>query len=206
MRTRIKICGITRVEDGLAAAQAGADAIGLVFATKSPRFVSIPQARSIVAALPPYVTVVGLFVDAPADRIRDTLNEVRIDLLQFHGSEEPDGCGNFHRPYVKAIAMREGIDLVAEATRYADAAGLLLDAYVDGEAGGTGQVFDWARIPRNLSRPIIVAGGLTPQNVTDVVRQVRPYAVDVSTGVEISKGIKEGAKIRSFIEAVHKAE
>jgi len=206
MRTRVKICGITRVEDGVAAAAAGADAIGLVFVPKSPRFVSTSRARAIAEAMPPFVTIVGLFVDAVPDRIRETLNEVRIDLLQFHGREEPGDCRGFHRPYVKAVAMHDDVDVVSEAARYADAAGLLLDAYVSGEAGGTGHVFDWKRVPRDLNRPIIVAGGLTPQNVTEVVRQAHPYAVDVSTGVEISKGIKDPGKIRAFIEAVHKAE
>ena len=206
MRTRIKICGITRIEDGVAAAEAGADAIGLVFVPKSPRFVSISRARAITDALPPFVTVVGLFVDAVPDRVRDALNEVRIDLLQFHGREEPGDCRGFQRPYIKAIAMGEQVDVGAEAARFADAAGLLLDAYVSDVAGGSGQVFDWNRIPHDLNRPIIVAGGLTPRNVADVVRLVHPYAVDVSTGVEMSKGIKDPGKIRAFIEAVRNAE
>jgi len=206
MRTRIKICGITRVEDGIAAADAGADAIGLVFVSKSPRFVSTSRARAITDALPPFVTVVGLFVDAVPDRVRDTLNDVRIDLLQFHGHEEPGDCRGFQRSYIKAIAMRDDVDVAAESARFADAAGLLLDAYVAGEPGGTGQKFDWARVPRDLKRPIILAGGLTPANVASAVSEVRPYAVDVSTGVELSKGIKDPKKIRDFIQAVRSAE
>jgi len=206
MRTRVKICGITRVEDGVAAAEAGADAIGLVFVSKSPRLVSISRARAIADALPPFVTVVGLFVDAVPDRVRDALNDVRIDLLQFHGNEEPGDCRGFQRPYIKAIAMRDDVDVVAEVTRFTDAAGLLLDAYVAGKLGGTGQKFDWTRVPPDLKRPIILAGGLSPANVASAVEAVHPYAVDVSTGVELSKGIKDPKKIRAFIQAVRSAE
>ncbi len=199
MRTRVKICGITRVEDALAAAAAGADAIGLVFAEASPRCVSADQARTIAAALPPFVTVVGLFVDAPAARIRELLGRVPLDLLQFHGRETPDQCRGFGRPYIKAIAMQDGVDAADVARRYAGAAGLLFDAFDPQLAGGSGQVFDWARVPYDLDRPVILAGGLTPDNVAAAVRAVRPYAVDVSTGVEQSKGIKDAAKIAAFI-------
>ena len=203
MRTRVKVCGITRVGDALAAAAAGVDAIGLVFAEVSPRHVSIEQARSVCAALPPFVTVVGLFVDTAPARIRAVLGQVPLDLLQFHGGETPEQCRGYGRPYIKAIAMRAGVDLPAEALRYADAAGLLLDAYSPTAAGGTGQVFDWAQAPRDAGLPIVLAGGLTPENVAAAILKVRPYAVDVSSGVEQSKGIKDAAKIVAFMRSVN---
>jgi phosphoribosylanthranilate isomerase len=198
MRIRVKICGITRVEDGLAAAAAGADAIGLVFAD-SPRRVSPEQGRAIVAVLPPYIKVVGLFVDADPGRVRDILGQVPLDLLQFHGRETPDACRGYGRPYVKAIAMKAGVDVVAEVRRYADAAGVLLDAFHPQQAGGSGQTFDWAQVPANVGKPVILAGGLTPENVSEAIKMVRPYAVDVSSGVEQSKGIKDAARVAAFI-------
>jgi phosphoribosylanthranilate isomerase len=199
MRTRVKICGITRVEDALAATAAGADAIGLIFAEASPRCVSADQARAIVAALPPFVTVVGLFVDAPAARIREVLGQVPLDLLQFHGRETPEDCRKFGRPYIKTIHIREDVDVAGTARRYPDAAGILFDAFHPQLAGGSGTRFDWTRVPRDLDRPVILAGGLTPENVAEAVRTVRPYAVDVSSGVESSKGIKDAASIAAFI-------
>lgn len=199
MRTRVKICGITRVEDAVAAAAAGADAIGLVFEAKSPRCVTPAQARAIAAALPPFITVVGLFVDAPAARIREVLGQVPLDLLQFHGSETPEDCRAHGRPYIKAIRMAPQVDVAAEARPYADAAGLLLDTFSTQATGGTGETFDWARVPKRLDRPVILAGGLTPENVAQAIASVRPYAVDVSSGVESSKGIKDAAKIAAFI-------
>lgn len=202
MRTRVKICGITRIEDALAAAQAGADAIGLVFADTSPRRVSFDEAAAICRALPPFVAAVGLFVDADAAQVTQALGRVPLDLLQFHGSETALFCRQFHRPYIKAVSMREGIDVHAEDRAFADAAGLLLDTHVAGVAGGSGRAFDWTRIPRNLARPVVLAGGLTPQNVADAIRQVRPFAVDVSSGVEQTRGIKDARKIAAFIEAV----
>lgn len=201
MRTRVKICGITRIDDGLIAAQAGADAIGLVFAA-SPRQVRPEQARSIAAAMPPFVTVVGLFVDADAEAVRAVLGSVRLDLLQFHGSEVPDFCRQFSKPYIKAVSMREGVNVSATAAAYADAAGLLLDTHSDQVAGGSGRAFDWTRVPAGLSKPVILAGGLNPDNVAEAIRRVRPYAVDVSSGVEQTKGIKDPARVRAFIEAV----
>lgn len=204
MHTRVKICGITRVEDGLAAAAAGADAIGLVFAA-SPRRVTADQACAIVAALPPFLKVVGLFVDAPAASVREVLGRVPLDLLQFHGRETPDDCRIFGRPYIKAISMRDDVDVVGVASRYADAAGLLFDGFHPQLAGGSGQVFDWTRIPRDLDRPVILAGGLTPENVARAIQAARPYAVDVSSGVERDKGIKDAAKIAAFIRHVNEA-
>lgn len=205
MRTRVKICGITRVEDALAAAVFGADAIGLVFSEASPRCVSAKQARTIAAALPPFVSVVGLFVDAPADHIRELLGQAPIDLLQFHGRETPEECRQFGRPYIKAVRMVPDVDIAAEARRYAQAAGLLLDAYDPQLAGGTGATFDWTRVPPDLGKPVILAGGLTPGNVARAIQAVRPYAVDVSSGVEQGKGIKDAAKIAAFIQNVNEA-
>lgn len=184
MRTRVKICGITRPEDGSAAAVAGADAIGLVFYGPSPRCVTVEQAQAICAALPPFVTVTGLFVDAPPEQVSAVLAQVPLDLLQFHGDESPEYCASFGRPWMKALRMREGIDVVAEAIRFRAARGLLLDAYVPGVPGGTGERFDWSRIPATLPLPLVLAGGLAPENVAEAVRQVRPWAVDVSGGVE----------------------
>lgn len=201
MRTRVKICGITRAEDGLAAAAAGADAIGLVFAD-SPRRVTIEQARAIVAALPPFIKVVGLFVDAPESLVGEVLGQVALDLLQFHGRETPEACRRHGRPYIKAIPMKPGVDVVAEVRRYPDAAGVLLDTHHPQLAGGSGQTFDWTRVPAGLGKPLILAGGLTPENVTAAIRAVHPYAVDVSSGVEQSKGIKDAAKIAAFIRNV----
>ncbi len=205
-RTRSKICGITRVEDGLAAAAAGADAIGLVFHGASPRNVEVEQAAAICAALPPFVTTVGLFVDAAAATVYNVLQRVPLDLLQFHGDESAEYCRSFSRPYIKAIRMADGVDLQMAATEYSDARGLLLDTYHKGIAGGTGETFDWARIPADLALPVILAGGLEPENVAAAVRSVHPFAVDVSSGVEAEKGIKDAAKIIAFIRGVNSAD
>jgi phosphoribosylanthranilate isomerase len=202
MRTRVKICGITRIEDALAAAQAGADAIGFVFDPKSPRHVHPDQALKIARALPPFITTVGLFVNPAPDTVEGVLNHVPLDLIQFHGNEKPEQCRRYHRSYIKAIHMKPDVDLREMARRYGDAAGLLLDAYVADAAGGSGQVFDWNRIPPDLGKPVVLAGGLTPENVAEAVRKVRPFAVDVSSGVEMSKGIKDARKISAFIDAV----
>lgn len=205
MRTRVKICGITRIEDAEAAARAGADAIGLVFDPASPRCVDLEQARAIAQAVPPFVTVVGLFVDAAPERVREVLNWVGLDLLQFHGTESPEQCRQYARRYIKAIRMRPEVDLLGEARRYADAAGILLDSFVPGVSGGSGRTFDWTRVPRDLGRPLILAGGLAPHNVAEAIRRVRPYAVDVSSGVERSPGVKDPDKIAAFLEAVRDA-
>lgn len=206
MRTRIKICGITRPEDAVAAVEAGADAIGLVFFDNSPRHVQVEQAGDIVSGLPPFVTVVGLFVDANASFIREVVKQTRIDLLQFHGAEDPQQCASFNRPYIKAIAMRDGVDLHAEVKRYGSAVGLLLDNYTPGLAGGSGKAFAWQRIPSDLEKPVILAGGLTPGNVAAAIRQAQPYAVDVSSGVESLPGIKDRDRINAFVKAVNMKE
>jgi len=204
--TRIKICGITRVQDALTAAHSGADALGLVFYDKSPRHVSLPQAAQLAAAMPPFVTLVGLFVNPAAEYVREVLQQVPLDVLQFHGEEEPAFCAQFGRPYLKAIRVRAGVDLLQCAARYHGAQGLLLDAYVEGTHGGTGASFDWALIPHDLPLPVILSGGLDAGNVARAVEQVRPYAVDVSSGVEATKGIKDEAKVAAFINEVKRAD
>lgn len=202
--TRIKICGITRVEDVLAAAHGGADAIGLVFYEKSPRHVERRQAARLAAAIPPFVTLVGLFVNASTENVRETLRQIPLDVLQFHGEEEPEFCRQFGRPYLKALRVKNGLNLVQCAARYQDAQGLLLDAYIEGTHGGTGIAFDWSLIPQGLPLPVVLSGGLHAGNVTDAIRQVRPWAVDVSSGVESAKGIKDAAKIAAFITEIKK--
>ena len=203
--TRVKICGITRVEDGLACAQLGADAIGLVFYAPSPRHVSVAQARAIMAALPPFITTVGLFVDADPAEVSAVLTQLPLDLLQFHGDESPEYCQGFARPYLKAMRVKPGVDLVQYAAQYAQAKGLLLDAHVEGVAGGTGQSFDWNLIPAHLSLPVVLSGGLHPASVTEAIKRVQPAAVDVSSGVEATKGIKDAAKIAAFMQGVRNA-
>ena len=204
--TRTKICGITRVEDALAAAHAGADAIGLVFVAKSPRHVTPMQAAEIGAALPPFVTRVALFVNPDAAQVEAVLGLARPDVLQFHGEESPQFCRSFGLPYLKAARVRPGVDLLQFATLHADAQGLLLDAWSEGVHGGTGERFDWALIPPDLPRPVVLAGGLHPGNVAEAVRVVGPWAVDVSSGVEAAKGIKDAAKIAAFIKEVRNAD
>ncbi|MEO9242387.1 phosphoribosylanthranilate isomerase [Pseudomonas inefficax] len=202
---RSKICGITRIEDALAAAEAGADAIGFVFYAKSPRAVDVRQARAIIAELPPFVTTVGLFVNASRCELNEILEVVPLDLLQFHGDETPQDCEGCHRPWIKALRVRPGDDLEAACQLYAGARGILLDTYVPGVPGGTGEAFDWSLVPARLSKPIILAGGLSADNVGQAIAQVQPYAVDVSGGVEQAKGIKDAAKIEAFMRAVKQA-
>jgi phosphoribosylanthranilate isomerase len=216
-RTRVKICGITRLADGLAAARAGADAIGFVFWQGTPRRISATEAHAIRAALPPFVTVVGLFVDPEPDDVRATLAAVPLDVLQFHGREPPELCRVFGRPYLKAVPVADGATedgLLEYAARYPDAAGLLFDAPpADGLPGGTGRTFDWDALPRSLPRPLVLSGGLGVANVGAAVRRVRPWAVDVSSGVEAigpdgkpAKGIKDPDRIRAFITEVRHAD
>ena len=200
MQSRVKICGITSIEDGVQAARSGADAIGLVFYPPSPRAVNVEQAQRIVEALPPFVTTVGLFVDADQRQVEQVVEATGIDLLQFHGKEAPEQCARFSRPWMKAIRMKPEVDLLQEAERYAGASALLVDAYRPGVPGGTGETFDWQRIPATLEKPLVLAGGLDPQNVAAAVAQVKPWAVDVSGGVEQRKGIKSHSKVAQFIE------
>ncbi len=206
MQTRLKICGITSVEDAIYAAESGADAIGLVFYDPSPRAVTVEQAGEIVAALPPFITTVGLFVDAEPDFVNEVLAAVPLDLLQFHGDESQDYCASFVRPYMKAIRMREGVDLQQESTRYATARALLVDAYQPGVPGGTGETFDWERIPVDLDKPLVLAGGLNADNIESAIRKVQPWAVDVSGGVERERGVKDHLKVYRFIDNVKRVK
>ena len=205
MRTRIKICGFTQVDTALNSAHAGADAIGLVFYPPSPRHVELAQARKIAQALPAFVSSVALFVDADVAMVEAVIETVRPTLLQFHGDESPAYCQQFQLPYIKAVRVRPGLDLVQYASRFNDAQGILLDAFVAGEAGGTGHRFDWDLIPANLPLPLILSGGLDAQNVAAAIQKTQPWAVDVSSGVEISKGIKDVTKVAQFIQEVSNA-
>ncbi|MES2182242.1 MAG: phosphoribosylanthranilate isomerase [Pseudomonadota bacterium] len=203
MRTRVKICGITRMEDALSAVERGADAIGLVFYDRSPRNVSISQAIEIASNIPAFVSVVGLFVNAQQGFVDEAIRQVKLDLLQFHGDETPEQCAQFERPFIKAVRVKSDTNLVQYAQEFSAARGLLLDTYTEGVAGGTGRVFDWNLIPKQLAKPVILAGGLNADNVAKAILQVRPYAVDVSGGVEISKGIKDADKIAAFMQQVY---
>lgn len=203
MRVRVKICGITRVEDALNAVEEGADAIGLVFYDQSPRNVSINQAIEITHQIPAFVSVVGLFVNAEASFVNEVISKAKIDLLQFHGDESPEECASYSLPFIKAIRVKSDTNLVQYVKEYSVAKALLLDAYTEGVAGGTGHVFDWSLIPKQLAKPIILAGGLKADNVAQAIQQVMPYAVDVSGGVEASKGIKDAEKIAAFMREVY---
>ena len=204
-RTRVKICGITSVKDAIFAVNSGADAIGLVFYAPSPRFVTIEQAQQIVAAMPPFVSVVALFVNALPIEIKTVLAQVRIDIVQFHGDETRSDCEQIKLPYYKAIRVKADTNLLQYEAEFSSAKALLLDTYSDAAFGGTGQVFDWGLVPQNLTKPVILAGGLTAENVALGIKQVRPYAVDVSGGVERTKGVKDVAKIAAFMHAVQKS-
>lgn len=206
-RTRVKICGLTSVEDALLAVYHGADSIGLVFYEPSPRSVTLKDAENIAKKMPAFVTKTALFVNPTVAYVQSILAQVSIDLLQFHGEESPEFCAQFKRPYIKAVRMREGIDLVALAEQYDASSGLLLDAYKAGVPGGTGERFDWDRVPKVFSKPIILAGGLTPDNIQQAIQQTQPWAVDVSGGVELSKGVKSPQKIEQFMQrAMSKVE
>lgn len=204
--TRIKICGITRVEDVLDAVRCGTDALGLVFYEKSPRYVSVEQAVHLTDVVFPFVSIVGLFVNATAEVVRDVMKSVPLDVLQFHGDETAAFCEQFGKPYLKAIRVRDSVDLVQCAADFASAKGLILDAYVEGTLGGTGSSFDWALIPHDLPLPVILSGGLNTGNIATAIRQVRPYAVDISSGVEASKGIKDADKMDAFIHEVNRMD
>jgi phosphoribosylanthranilate isomerase len=206
LRTRVKICGITRAQDATALVQSGADALGLVFFPKSPRHVTLQQARKIATGIAPFVTVTGLFVNASADSIKEVLASVPLGLLQFHGEETNDQCNCFGLPFIKSIPMKSGTDLLSLMSAYPDAAGFLLDAWQPETRGGGGIVFDWEQIPEGIHTPIVLAGGLTPANVATAIRTVKPYAVDVSTGVERDKGITSREKIEAFMREVRNSE
>ena len=203
MHTRIKICGIKHQDDTLKAVEYGADAIGLIFVEKSSRYVSLTEARLIAESIPPFVTVVGLFMDASAATVREALKVVPINLLQFHGDESPEFCEQFEMPYIKVLRMRENVNVVAFAQEYPNAAGILLDTYSKA-GGGSGQTFDWSLIPEDIPLPLILAGGLNPDNVASAVETVKPYAVDVSSGVESEPAVKDHKKIEQFIKEVQR--
>lgn len=203
---RVKICGITRVEDALVAAQQGADAIGFVFWRQSARYISPIQAREIVLRLPPFVNVVGVYVDPSPEWVEETSLTAGLNLLQFHGEETPEFCGQFMLPYIKALRVRKEMDLLQYGKLYQNAKGLLLDTYTAGMPGGTGQVFDWDLIPADFPLPLVLSGGLNPDNVMNAIKQVRPWAVDVSSGVEAVKGIKDVNKISAFMQGVKNCE
>jgi phosphoribosylanthranilate isomerase len=202
MRTRIKICGITRLEDALAAVELGADALGFIFHPGSPRSVDAARTATIVERLPPFVTSVGLFVDARGAFIDEVLGTVPLDLLQVHGDECPDDCEGHGRPYIKAVPMATGVSVEGYTATYPGARGFVLDSHGLGRTGGSGQRFDWGRFPRRQERPMILAGGLEPSNVAEAVRRTRAYGVDVSSGVEREPGVKDAAKMAAFIDEV----
>ena len=206
MRTRVKICGITSVGDGLAAARHGADAIGLIFYPPSPRLVTLERARAIAASLPAFVARVAVFVNPAAADVEAVIRACRPDLLQFHGEEAADFCRSFGVPYLRALRVRPGIDLLESLSLFGDAAGWLLDAYRQELYGGTGEAFDWELIPRSLPRPLILSGGLDAENVGEAIRRVRPWAVDVSSGVEAAKGVKDERRIAEFMEKIRNAD
>ena len=201
-RTRIKICGITNLQDAKVAIDEGVDAIGLVFCENSPRYINISRAKKIVENTTPFVNYVGLFVDAEKEYINDVLKEVALDTLQFHGQESEQACALYNKPYIKAIRMNKNINLSEEAEKYFSAHALLLDTYIEGLPGGTGIIFDWDLITKEIEKPIILAGGLNASNVKDAIKKISPYAVDVSGGVEVEKGKKDPSKIKEFINEV----
>jgi phosphoribosylanthranilate isomerase len=202
---RVKICGITSVADAQLAVDAGADAIGMVFYAPSPRAVTIDQARVIAQSVEPFVTIVGLFVDAEKTFIDEVLAKVSLHVMQFHGDESPDFCDSFQRPYLKAIRMRPDLDVEKAIAHYPNASGILLDAYRPGIPGGTGETFDWQRVPKDSAKPIVLAGGLTPENVAQAINTTQVYGVDVSGGVESSPGKKDAQKVQTFIHNAKRA-
>ncbi len=206
MRTRVKICGITSPDDGAAAARQGADAIGLIFYPPSPRLVTVARARAIADALPPFVARVAVFVNPSAAEVEEVVRGCRPDLLQFHGEESPELCRAFGVPYLRSLRVKRGIDLLESLSPFHDAAGWLLDAYRDDLYGGTGEAFDWDLIPQRLARPVVLSGGIDAGNVGEAIRRVRPWAVDVSSGVESAKGVKDERLIAALIAGVRNAD
>jgi len=202
MPVRVKVCGITRREDAEAAVQSGADAIGFVFWPHSARYIDVDSARRIIEVIPPFVCTAGVYVDPDAAWVEETARTAKLALLQFHGDESPEFCNQFSQPYIKAIRVKPDTDLLQYAERYRTAKGLLLDTYAANMPGGTGHVFDWQLIPQQLPLPLILSGGLNPDNVADAIKQTKPWAVDVSSGVEASKGIKDKKKIIAFMQGV----
>lgn len=205
-RTRVKVCGITRHQDALSAIQHGVDALGFVFYPPSPRAMAAEHVQSIVRGLPPFVSKVGLFVNATAEQVSATITTAGIDCLQFHGEESPTFCGQFNLPYYKAVRVKTGVNLIQYEQDYADATALLLDTYSEKAVGGTGEVFDWSLIPPQLTKPVILAGGLEVANVAQAIQRVSPYAVDISGGVEVTKGVKSPEKIAAFMQQVVQAD
>ena len=206
MAVKVKICGITSVNDALAVSSSGADAIGLVFYPKSSRYLSIQEAVEIYTALPPFITLVGLFLDANQQEVNAVLEQVSLDLLQFHGSESPQYCASFSRPYIKAVGMVGLDDFTGYADQYPDAKAFLVDGHALGMAGGTGNTFNWDEIPTDYAKPIILAGGLNPDNIAMAIESTSVYAVDLSSGVEIQPGIKSEAKITALMQEVKRVE
>ncbi len=205
-RTRIKICGIKQQEHAQLVAQCGADAIGLVFHEASPRFISLEAAHNIRRSLPAFITVTALFLNETKEWIDAVIKKVNPDCLQFHGSESPDSCEQWQKPYIKAIPMGSVGNALDYANSYHSAQGFLLDSNVAGRQGGSGDTFDWSKIPSTFHHPLILAGGLTPQNVAEAVTQVQPWAVDVSSGVEQQKGIKDAGLIKAFCREVARVD
>ncbi|MGV6816454.1 MAG: phosphoribosylanthranilate isomerase [Thiotrichales bacterium] len=206
MRTRVKICGITRTRDAKVLVDAGVDALGLVFYPPSSRYLDVAQANEIAAAASAFVTVVGLFLDASPDFVNAVISDVQLDLLQFHGTESQEFCSAFGLPYIKAVAMKSESSFQGLTASYPDAKGFLLDSHAPGEAGGTGKRFDWSRVPANPERPLILAGGLRPENVREAITSTLPYAIDLSSGVESSPGVKDRGKIEQLMSEVRKAD
>ena len=204
MRTRVKICGITRAEDAQTAARLGADAIGMVFYEASPRNVSLEQAQALLQSLPPFVSRVGLFVDADPQFVKEAMESVSLDMLQFHGNESAADCDQYNKPYIKAIRMESGISIPERMREFSGASAILLDTFTTSVAGGSGESFDWSLVPKDRTLPIILAGGLNAANVSEAIKAVHPYAVDISSGVEVSKGIKDVDKMSAFIDEVNR--
>ena len=205
MRTRVKVCGITKKEDALLAADLGVDALGFVFYKDSPRYIDPGKVGEITSALHPFILRVGLFVNSNEDAVRDSIKKSKINFLQFHGDESEKYCNQFNLPYIKSISMKDGVNLLECCSEYRSASALLLDTYNKKLKGGTGEVFDWKKIPNNLSSPLIIAGGLNPENIENLIKLVNPFCVDVSGGVEINKGIKDKEKMKKFMIGVHNA-